>query len=242
HFGLSTEYYTHFTSPIRRYPDLTVHRLLRKYLFEKKTDPKTIAYWKAEMPEIAKHTSECEQHAVEAERDTDDLKKAEYMQDKVGETFNGVVSGVTNFGLFVELPNTIEGLVHISYLTDDYYHYSEENMALVGERTGHLFRIGDEIEVRVLAVNLDEHAVDFEVVGMKPQKPRQKKSRPTIIQGTTGPSTSGGNKSRFGDKNGRRSDSRGGKRTSNSRGGGSRGGNSRGSGQGNSYRNNSKSK
>lgn len=244
HFGLSTEYYTHFTSPIRRYPDLTVHRLLRKYVFEKKTDPKTIAYWKAEMPEIAKHTSECEQHAVEAERDTDDLKKAEYMQDKVGETFNGVVSGVTNFGLFVELPNTIEGLVHISYLTDDYYHYSEENMALVGERTGHLYRIGDEIEVRVLAVNLDEHAVDFEVVGMKPQKPRQKKSRPTIIQGTTGPSTSGGNKSRFGDKNGKRPDSRGGSRTNSSRGGGSRGGNSRGSGQGNSYSksNNDKSK
>ncbi|MCO7125068.1 ribonuclease R [Sporolactobacillus shoreicorticis] len=237
HFGLSTEYYTHFTSPIRRYPDLTVHRLLRKYLFEKKTDPKTLAYWKAEMPEIAKHTSECEQRSVEAERDTDDLKKAEYMQDKVGETFSGVVSGVTNFGLFVELPNTIEGLVHISYLTDDYYHYSEENMALVGERTGHLFRIGDEIEVRVLAVNLEEHAVDFEVVGMKPQKPRQRKSRPTIIQGKTG-TGNGPGKKRFGDKNGgRRSDSRGG-----SRGGHGRGGNSRGSGQGSSYRNNSKSK
>jgi len=239
HFGLSTEYYTHFTSPIRRYPDLTVHRLLRKYLFEKKTDPKTLAYWKGEMPEIAKHTSECEQHAVEAERDTDDLKKAEYMQDKVGETFNGVVSGVTNFGLFVELPNTIEGLVHISYLTDDYYHYSEENMALMGERTGHMYRIGDEIEVRVLAVNLDEHAVDFEVVGMKPQKPRQKKSRPTIIQGKTGPSNGPGKK-RFGDKNGgRHSDSRGGSRS----GRGGRGGNNRGSGQGNSYsNNNSKSK
>jgi ribonuclease R len=115
-------------------------------------------------------------------------------------------------------------------------------MALVGERTGHLFRIGDEIEVRVLAVNLDEHAVDFEVVGMKPQKPRQKKSRPTIIQGTTGPSNNGGNKSRFGDKNGGRSDSRGGNRNSNSSSRGGRGGNSRGSGQGNSYRNNSKSK
>ncbi|MDF2910234.1 MAG: rnr [Sporolactobacillus laevolacticus] len=223
HFGLSTEYYTHFTSPIRRYPDLTVHRLLRKFLFEKKTDPKTQAFWKAEMPEIAKHTSECEQRAVEAERDTDDLKKAEYMQDKVGETFNGVVSGVTNFGLFVELPNTIEGLVHISYLTDDYYHFSEENMALVGERTGHLYRIGDEIEVRVLAVNLEEHAVDFEVVGMQPQKPRQRKSRPTIIQGKTEPGN-GDNKKRFGDKNGRRPDSRNGNRGS--RNGGSSGGKS----------------
>lgn len=183
HFGLSTEYYTHFTSPIRRYPDLTVHRLIRKYLFDRQTDNKTQAYWKERMPEIAKHTSACEQRAVEAERDTDDLKKAEFMQDKIGQNFEGVVSGVTNFGLFVELPNTIEGLVHISYLTDDYYRYSEENMALIGERTGHLYRIGDEIEVRVLDVNLDEHAVDFEVVGMKPQKPRQRKSRPTIIQG-----------------------------------------------------------
>ncbi|MFT8391243.1 MAG: ribonuclease R [Sporolactobacillus sp.] len=182
HFGLSTEYYTHFTSPIRRYPDLTVHRLLRKYLFENQRDAKTQDYWRQEMPEIASHTSLCEQRAVEAERDTDDLKKAEFMQDKIGDTFDGVVSGVTNFGLFVELSNTIEGLVHISYLTDDYYQFSEEKMALIGERTGHLFRIGDEIQVRVLDVNLDEHAVDFEVVGMKPQKPRQRKSRPTIIQ------------------------------------------------------------
>ncbi|MFT8872341.1 MAG: ribonuclease R [Sporolactobacillus sp.] len=182
HFGLSTDYYTHFTSPIRRYPDLTVHRLLRKYVFEHQTDEATQDYWKAKMPEIASHTSLCEQRAVEAERDTDDLKKAEFMQDKIGETFDGVISGVTNFGLFVELPNTIEGLVHISYLTDDYYRYSEENMALIGERSGHLYRIGDQIQVRVLDVNLDEHAVDFEVVGMKPQKPRVRKSRPTIIQ------------------------------------------------------------
>ena len=185
HFGLSTEYYTHFTSPIRRYPDLTVHRLIRKYWFNKQTDAKTLQHWKALLPEIAQRTSACEQRAIEAERDTDDLKKAEFMQDKVGQTFDGVISGVTNFGLFVELPNTIEGLVHISYLTNDYYRYSEENMALIGERTGHLFRIGDQIKVRVLDVNLDEHAVDFEVVGMKPQKPRVRRSRPTIIQNKT---------------------------------------------------------
>ncbi|WP_100487231.1 ribonuclease R [Sporolactobacillus pectinivorans] len=206
HFGLSTEYYTHFTSPIRRYPDLTVHRLIRKYLFNGQTDGKTQAFWKEQLPEIAKSTSAREQRAVEAERDTDDLKKAEFMQDKVGQTFDGVVSGVTNFGLFVELPNTIEGLVHISYLTDDYYRYSEENMALIGERTGHLYRIGDEIQVRVLDVNLDEHAVDFEVVGMKPQKPRVRKSRPTIIQGSM---SGAGEKKRFGSKpNGSGSDHR----------------------------------
>lgn len=225
HFGLSTEYYTHFTSPIRRYPDLTVHRLLRKYLFENQRDAKTQEYWRQEMPEIAKHTSLCEQRAVEAERDTDDLKKAEYMQDKIGETFDGVVSGVTNFGLFVELPNTIEGLVHISYLTDDYYRYSEENMALIGERTGHLYRIGDEIQVRVLDVNLEEHAVDFEVVGMKPQQPRQRKSRPTIIQDKPGDK-----KPNFGSKPGDRRNS------ANNRGG--RGSDSQRRGSNSSGRNN----
>ncbi|RYL93603.1 ribonuclease R [Sporolactobacillus sp. THM19-2] len=209
HFGLSTEYYTHFTSPIRRYPDLTVHRLIRKYLFEGHTDGKTQAVWKEQLPDIAQRTSACEQRAVEAERDTDDLKKAEFMQDKVGQTFDGVVSGVTNFGLFVELPNTIEGLVHISYLTDDYYRYSEENMALIGERTGHLYRIGDEIRVRVLDVNLDESAVDFEVEGMKPQKPRVRKSRPTIIQGNRNGKDDKG-KRRFGGKpGGKASDHRG---------------------------------
>ncbi len=183
HFGLSTEFYTHFTSPIRRYPDLMVHRLIRKYLFEKKVDPDTRYYYEKELPEIARHTSEREQRAVEAERETDDLKKAEFMENKIGETFDGVVSGVTNFGLFVELPNTIEGLVHISYLTDDYYHYNEEHMALIGERTGNVFRIGDEIEVRVISVNLDERSIDFEIVGMKPRKPRERRAQPKVIQG-----------------------------------------------------------
>ncbi|MFC7394511.1 ribonuclease R [Scopulibacillus cellulosilyticus] len=183
HFGLSTDFYTHFTSPIRRYPDLIVHRLIRKYLFEKQIDSKTKHYWEKELPEIARHASERERRAVDAERETDDLKKAEYMEDKIGETFDGVISSVTNFGLFVELPNTIEGLVHISYLTDDYYHYHEEHMALVGERTGNVFRIGDQIEVRVIDVNVDERSIDFEIVGMKENKPRKRKDRPTVIQG-----------------------------------------------------------
>jgi ribonuclease R len=199
HFGLSTEYYTHFTSPIRRYPDLTVHRLIRKYLFQHHTDQKTQDTWKSLLPEIAKRTSTCEQRAVDAERDTDDLKKAEFMQDKVGETFDGVISGVTNFGLFVELPNTIEGLVHVSYLTDDYYRYSEENMAMIGERSGKLYRIGDKIQVKVLNVNMDESAVDFEVVGMEPPKPRIRKSHPTIIQNKANESGPG-SKKRFGGK------------------------------------------
>ncbi|WP_182201268.1 ribonuclease R [Paraliobacillus salinarum] len=175
HFGLATDFYTHFTSPIRRYPDLIVHRLIRTYLVNNQIDQKTRQHWKDRMPEIAKHASEKERAAVDAERETDDLKKAEYMQDKVGEAFDGVISSVTNFGLFVELPNTVEGLVHVSYLTDDYYHFDERSFAMIGERTGNMFRIGDEITIKVANVNLDERAVDFEVVGMKPRR-----VRPTI--------------------------------------------------------------
>ncbi len=108
-----------------------------------------------------------ERRAVEAERETDEMKKAEYMVDKIGEEYDGMISSVTNFGLFVELPNTIEGLVHVSYLTDDYYRYDEQHFAMIGERTGNVFRIGDEITIRVINVNKDERAIDFEIVGMK---------------------------------------------------------------------------
>ncbi|MCJ7840254.1 ribonuclease R [Lederbergia sp. NSJ-179] len=183
HFGLSTKFYTHFTSPIRRYPDLIVHRLIRTYLFEGKLDEETRGKWNAELPDIAEHASKMERRAVEAERDTDEMKKAEYMQDKIGEEFDGIISSVTNFGLFVELPNTIEGLVHVSYMTDDYYHYDERHFAMIGERTGNVFRIGDEITVRVINVNKDEHDIDFEIVGMK--KKRQKKeeeAKPQIVK------------------------------------------------------------
>ena len=172
HFGLATRYYTHFTAPIRRYSDLIVHRLIRTYLLEGKLDDKTQRHWKSELPEIAKHTSERERIAIDAERETDDLKKAEFMQDKIGETFDGVISSVTGFGIFVELENTVEGLVHMTDLTDDYYHFDERSFALIGERTGNVLRIGDAITVKVSDVNLEEHAVDFEVVGMK-QKGRR---------------------------------------------------------------------
>ncbi|TCT18799.1 RNAse R [Melghiribacillus thermohalophilus] len=164
HFGLAAEFYTHFTSPIRRYPDLIVHRLIRTYILKGKLDTKTREHWKEKLPEIARHTSEMERRAEEAERETDDLKKAEYMQSKIGEEFDGVISSVTNFGMFVELPNTVEGLVHVSYLTDDYYHFDERHYALIGERTGNIYRIGDEVRVRVVNVNLDERVIDFELV------------------------------------------------------------------------------
>ena len=114
HFGLSTDFYTHFTAPIRRYPDLIVHRLIRTYLIEKDVSAQTIEHWSAVLSEIAEHTSERERRAVEAERDTESLKQAQFMLDKIGEEFEGIISSVTNFGLFVELENTIEGLVHVS--------------------------------------------------------------------------------------------------------------------------------
>ncbi len=181
HFGLATEFYTHFTSPIRRYPDLTVHRLIRTYLVEDKLDYQTRKHWKDQMPEIARHSSEMERAAVDAERETDDLKKAEFMQDKIGEEFEGVISSVTSFGMFVELPNTVEGLVHVSTLTDDYYHFQEKQYAMIGERTGNIYRIGDEVTIRVTNVNLDERVVDFEIDGMKPRKERPKRDRPKQI-------------------------------------------------------------
>ncbi|OMP68240.1 ribonuclease R [Domibacillus epiphyticus] len=175
HFGLATEFYTHFTSPIRRYPDLIVHRLIRTYLIEGDLSKPTQEKWDARLPEIADHTSSMERRAVDAERDTDELKKAEYMLDKIGEEYDGVISSVTNFGMFVALDNTIEGLVHVSYMTDDYYRYDERHFAMIGERTGNVFRIGDEITVRVRDVNKEEQSVDFEIVGMKKQRQRPKR-------------------------------------------------------------------
>lgn len=183
HFGLASEYYTHFTSPIRRYPDLIVHRLIRDWLENGPMDIERKEEWREKLPDIARHTSERERVAVDAERETDDLKKAEYMADKIGEEFEGMVSSVTNFGMFIELPNTIEGLVHMSYMTDDYYHYDERNYALVGERTKMSYRIGDLVKVRVVSVNKDEHTVDFEVVGMAKKAEKKAKRAPIVIEG-----------------------------------------------------------
>lgn len=189
HFGLSTEFYTHFTSPIRRYPDLIVHRRIRDWIEQgEQLSEKRLAYWTEHMPLIAEHASQRERLAVDAERETDDLKKAEFMLERVGEEFEGVISSVTSFGIFVELPNTIEGLVHVSYLTDDYYHYHEKMYALIGERTGKQFRIGDVVQVRVANVNVDERTIDFEIVGMtKASGFRGSRERtPKVIDGRGG--------------------------------------------------------
>ena len=166
HFGLSTEFYTHFTSPIRRYPDLIVHRLIRTYLINEDTSKETTFQWGQVMDEIAEHTSNRERRAVEAERDTDALKKAQFMSDKIGEEFEGIVSSITNFGIFIELENTVEGLVHISNMTDDYYRFEDRHMMMIGERTGRQFRIGDEVKIRVANVVIEESSIDFEIVDM----------------------------------------------------------------------------
>ncbi|MFX0560469.1 ribonuclease R [Tepidibacillus infernus] len=181
HFGLSTEFYSHFTSPIRRYPDLQIHRIIREVLEQGALSPERHAYLQSMMPIVAEHSSERERVAVDAERETDDLKKAEFMLDKIGEEFEGMISSVTSFGMFVELENSVEGLIHVSYLIDDYYYFHEKQYALIGERTGKIFRIGDTVKVRVSNVNLDEHTVDFELVDMKP-KSANKMKRPKLIE------------------------------------------------------------
>ncbi|OWR28517.1 ribonuclease R [Saccharibacillus sp. O23] len=168
HFGLAAEFYTHFTSPIRRYPDLVIHRVIGEVLSGGgKLSPQREEQLSIRMPDYAQQSSIRERVAVDAERDTAQLKKAEYMLDKVGETFEGVIGSVTSFGLFVELENTVEGLIHISNLTDDYYHFDEAKMLLVGERTSRVFRIGDVVEIRVSKVSMEEHTIDFELVDMK---------------------------------------------------------------------------
>jgi len=211
HFGLSTDYYTHFTSPIRRYPDLIVHRLIRTYLINKDLSNATRTKWGLAMDEIADHTSERERRAVDAERDTDALKKAQFMSDKIGEEFEGMVSSITNFGMFVELPNTVEGLVHISNMTDDYYHFDDRQMIMVGEHTGRQFRIGDEVQVRVTNVIIEESSIDFEVVGMvKSFAGRAKRSAPKVIHaGRGGRGEEGGRGDRRGKKEEGRGDGKG---------------------------------
>lgn len=187
HFGLSAEYYTHFTSPIRRYPDLTVHRLIRKYLIDNAMDEKELRKWEDSLPEIAEHTSQRERRAIEAERDTDELKKAEFMVQHIGDEFEGIISSVANFGMFIELPNTIEGMVHVANLTDDYYHFDERQMAMIGERQAKVFRIGDAVKIKVIHVDVDERMIDFQIVGMPlPKNERsQRPARGKTIQAKT---------------------------------------------------------
>ena len=163
HFGLAAKYYCHFTSPIRRYPDLQIHRIIKEQL-NGKIDEKRIAKLSNIVEIASKQSSEMERLAQEAEREVDDLKKAEYMQERIGEEFSAIISSVTSFGLFAELPNTIEGLIHITALDDDYYIYDEAHLCLIGERTKKVYRLGDEVKVRCSRVDIDNREVYFDLI------------------------------------------------------------------------------
>ncbi len=162
HYGLAAEDYTHFTSPIRRYPDLIVHRMIRQYegsgSFLSKQQEELNA---SKLERIADQSSKMERLAVQAEREVDAMKKAEFMADKIGQEFEGIVSSVTKFGMFVELPNTVEGLVHITHMNQDYFNFIESHMVLIGERTGVTYRIGDRVKVKLIKVDVEAHEIDF---------------------------------------------------------------------------------
>ncbi len=164
HFGLASKAYTHFTSPIRRYPDLVVHRLLKKYLVENDLSMTTIQTLDNSLVEIAQHSSEREVAAVDAERDVFDMKMAEYMEDHIGEEYEGVINTITNFGFFVELPNLVEGLVHVQTLKGDYFTYVPELLAMIGKSTKKQYRLGDKVRVKCVAASKEASMVDFEIV------------------------------------------------------------------------------
>ncbi len=173
HYALAAAYYTHFTSPIRRYPDLVVHRLLRE--LREKGPPKgeKAEERKRRLVEIAERSSFTERRADDAERELVDWKKVRFMADKVGDVFEGVVTGVTGYGLYVELLEFfVEGMVHISSLVDDYYHYNEEAHSLRGESTGRMFRLGDMVSAQVIRVDLNLRRVDLSIEGVKPRRGR----------------------------------------------------------------------
>ena len=161
HFGLAAQYYCHFTSPIRRYPDLQIHRIIKENLRGRMNDDRR-SHYESILTEVAKKSSERERLAEEAERETIKLKKVEYMTQHIGETFEGVISSITKWGIYVELPNTIEGLIHVTNMYDDHYNYIEESYEMVGEHTGRTYKLGQTVEVRVIGANRLERTIDFE--------------------------------------------------------------------------------
>lgn len=167
HFGLASKMYCHFTSPIRRYPDLMVHRLTRLFLFENEINMETINEVNNILDPIALQCSEREQAAEKAERDVEDMKMAEYMESHVGEVFHGVISTITNYGFFVELDNLIEGLVHINSLKGDFYVYVEDLLSLIGQNTKKTYRLGDEVDVKLVGASKEASTIDFELAGDK---------------------------------------------------------------------------
>ena len=163
HYGLASKCYTHFTSPIRRYPDTTVHRLLRTYLFDKKLDTKTMRHWEDKLVFVAEHSSSRERASIDCEREVEDMKMAEYMEKHIGEEFEGMISTVTSFGMFVLLDNLVEGLVPIKDM-NDFFHYDEERMTLTGERSHIKYTIGERVLIKVVRASKEEKFIDFEIV------------------------------------------------------------------------------
>ncbi|WP_263261576.1 ribonuclease R [Pseudomonas sp. RIT-PI-S] len=204
HFGLNYPAYTHFTSPIRRYPDLLVHRAIRSVIRSKRETPHVVRAGAAAMPkariypydeaaleQLGEQCSMTERRADEATRDVVNWLKCEYMKDRVGEVFPGVITATTGFGLFVELTDIyVEGLVHVSALPGDYYHYDQVHHRLTGERTGRSFRLGDTIAVRVMRVDLDERKIDFELADKTPEKGSDSNSRKSRKPADKGPAAS----------------------------------------------------
>jgi ribonuclease R len=183
HFGLAAATYTHFTSPIRRYPDLVVHRLLREQRHTKVTDERK-AELEEELPEAGRHTSERERLAADAEREILQWKKVRFMADKVGDAFDGYITGVAPFGMFVELiDHYVEGLVHVSTMADDYYRYREQQHALFGENTRKTYRLGDQVRVQIIRVDMERRQIDLGLEDVLEKVRRDERSR--------GPSRSG---------------------------------------------------
>ena len=170
HFGLAARYYCHFTSPIRRYPDLQIHRIIRDNIRGRLEREGRTEHYKEILEEVARQSSTCERRAQEAERESDKLKKAEYMSYHLGEEYEGIISGVTAYGLYVELPNTIEGLVHVTSLNDDYYTYDEENFELRGDMTGKTYHLGQKVQVRVADADALKRTVDFTITEIKEEE------------------------------------------------------------------------
>lgn len=160
HFGLAAKYYTHFTSPIRRYPDLQIHRIIKENL-RAGLGEKRAAHYDRILPEVAVKTSALERRAEEAERETEKLKKCEYMSRRIGEVYDGVISGVTNWGLYVELPNTVEGMIRMNNLDDDYYIFDEQRYELQGESTKKIYKLGQTIRIQVLSTDRMLKTIDF---------------------------------------------------------------------------------
>ncbi len=160
HFGLACQYYCHFTSPIRRYPDLQIHRIIKEQIRGRMNENR-IEHYDAILPEVAKHSSEMERRADEAERETDKLKKVEYMSERIGEIYEGVISSITAWGVYVELPNTIEGMIHVSMLPGDYFYYDEQSYEMVGQATNKRYKLGEKIMVRVNDTDKLSRTIDF---------------------------------------------------------------------------------